>query len=176
MGRNELNAAFGRGKDDGWISSQAGGCCETQDARAGIGMVDSGEQTTGRRYRGKQEIEFAKELLMLVTESSVTVAESLDFGFTERRAPVQTSGDGGIEFVEKAGVELRGFVGLERRVDVPCFGPERRIESFDWGASNAANALLPDVQGMAHIGLAGFDERSGENTDANCGPRGILRR
>ncbi len=174
MGGDELHAALGRGKDDGGIASETGGGCETQDARAGFCVVDAGKKAIRWRHGGKQEITLTEQLLVLAAESSVALAERVNFGLAEGRAPCETSSDGGVEFVKKAGMELRGFVGLEWGVDVPGFGPERWVEGIEL-CVGAAEAVLPDFQSVVDIGLAGFEEGPGENADADCLRGGIFR-
>jgi len=137
-------------------------------------VVDSREQAARGRHRCKQKIEALEKLLVVAAESNVAPAEVLNFGFAEGRAPCEAGSDGGVEFVKEASVELCGFVGLERGVDVPGFGPERRVEWLELG-SGAPEANLPGIQSVAHIGLAGFEEGPGENTDADRWWRGILR-
>lgn len=164
MGRDELQPASGTWKDNGGVSTETGGSREAQEASAGIGVVGSGNQLGERRDRSKQEIELAKELFMLRAKGCVTLPELLDFIVAQGSAPFETCGNNGIELHEEARVELSSFVGLEGRVDIPGFGPERWIEGLKLGRG-AMDAVLPDFHRAKNFGLAAFEHRSSEYAD-----------
>ena len=170
-----MQATSGAGKDNGGVSTEARGRGEAQEESARSGMVGPGHELGDWRDGREQKIESMEEQFVLLAKGRVASPQLLNLVVCERCAPFKASGNDGVEFVEETGVDLRGFVSLKRRVDVPGLGPEGRGEGLELGRG-ALDAVLPELHRLKDLRLAALDHRSGEHADAGDGGRGWFGR
>ena len=173
--RDQLQAAWRPRKDDGRISAETGRSRQAEDQRARFSMVGACDKPAERRHGREQKIELREELFVLIPESGVALAKAEDFVIAEGCTPGKAGGDRRIEVPKEAGVDFRGFVRLERSVNVPGFRPKVSVEGREL-CRGAREARLPRVHSTKNIRFAGVNHRPTENADADGTRSSIFRR